>query len=285
MNVAPRPQGMRREEGIGSSEVAVVLGLNPYRSAWNLWAEKAGLVRPFEGNEKTKWGLRLEHPIALAWEEETGRQLYTCATYQHPEHPWAFASPDRLTSHPAEVCAATEIIEIKTAGYADRWGEPGTDQVPKEYAIQWMWQALVTGLHRGEIAVLIGGSDFRRYPMQARPTLQAAMFAKVKKWWETHIRDGHEPEMDDGDNAKDLGAMWDGTSGEIKDGGPAGDLLSKQLRTARDAYDKAARLKRLRENQVKRLIGPDLGVRGPGYEITWKPDARGTRRLRPTFND
>lgn len=283
MSTAPRPEGMRREEGIGSSEVAAALGLNPWRSAWSVWAEKSGLVPPFQGNAATEWGTRLEPVIAAAWSDETGLPVREVRTYQHPVEEWAFASPDRLFSDDD----GDAILEVKTASInaASDWGEPGTDAIPRHYRIQVAWQMYVTGIQRAEVAVLIGGSDFRRYVIPHAPTLEAAIASRAKAWWERHIRDGHEPEMTGTASEKaELGALFSETSGEIRNDGPDTDALVDEYREARENAKKWGRLLVLRENTIRRLIGPDEGIEGPGYRITYKHDKRGVRTLRPTFD-
>ena len=84
--------------------------------------------------------------------------------------------------------------------------------------------------------------------------------------------------------ASDLSGLFDGTSGNIVNGGPAGDEMAWKLRRAREEASRWGKVKTLRENEVKRMIGSDAGVSGPGYEITWKPNARGVRTLRAKFD-
>ena len=43
---------------IGGSDAAVVVGLNPYASAYSLWAEKTGRTAGFAGNLATEAGTR-----------------------------------------------------------------------------------------------------------------------------------------------------------------------------------------------------------------------------------
>ena len=39
-----------RKGYIGGSDAGAVLGMNPYKSAYSLWAEKTGKIPEFEGN-------------------------------------------------------------------------------------------------------------------------------------------------------------------------------------------------------------------------------------------
>jgi len=66
-----------RKDYITASDVAIILGHHPHKSALTLYNEKIGLLEPddLSGNENVKWGKRLESVIADVYTEETGRNL------------------------------------------------------------------------------------------------------------------------------------------------------------------------------------------------------------------
>jgi predicted phage-related endonuclease len=74
-------------------------------------------------------------------------------------------------------------VEIKTARTAEGWGESGTDEVPDAYAIQVQHGMAVTGLPRCDIAVLIGGSDFRIYAVERDHELIADLILAEAAFW------------------------------------------------------------------------------------------------------
>lgn len=47
-----------RNQGIGGSDASVIMGLNPYKSAYQLWLEKRGVAEPEDltGNPYIYWG-------------------------------------------------------------------------------------------------------------------------------------------------------------------------------------------------------------------------------------
>ena len=53
-----------RSRYIGGSDAGAVIGMNPYKSAYTLWAEKTGKIPGFEGNIITKVGAYLEDLVA-----------------------------------------------------------------------------------------------------------------------------------------------------------------------------------------------------------------------------
>ena len=49
-----------RAVSVGGSDVATILGLNPYRKRCNFIAEKCGIGPIFQGNQATRWGTVME---------------------------------------------------------------------------------------------------------------------------------------------------------------------------------------------------------------------------------
>ena len=63
----------QRQNRIGGSEFATVLGINPYKKRIELILEKAGVItNTFEGNDATRRGEFLENDIIAMFEDETG---------------------------------------------------------------------------------------------------------------------------------------------------------------------------------------------------------------------
>lgn len=85
-----------RKGYIGGSDAGAIIGLNPYNSAFSVWAEKTGQVPEFEGNISTRVGTYLEDLVAKLFAEETGKQVQRLNfTLVNPDYPWACANIDR----------------------------------------------------------------------------------------------------------------------------------------------------------------------------------------------
>src|SRR4051812_24779541 len=132
MTLTPDQLKMRLS-GIGGSEIAVVVGISPYAGFIDVWAVKVE-GRVFEGNAATRRGQILEPAVAAWYAEETGAQLREVGTIRHPTREIALATPDRI----ATLAGSERLVEIKTANLRqiDKWGEPGTDEVPAQYLAQ-----------------------------------------------------------------------------------------------------------------------------------------------------
>ncbi len=104
------------------------------------------------------WGREMEDLVARRWSSETGLAVGpTPGQLSHPDHPWMLANIDRTSPGDGS------ILECKTARTAEGWGPSGSDEIPLGYAVQVTHQMCVFGCGHAHVAVLIAGSDFRRY--------------------------------------------------------------------------------------------------------------------------
>jgi putative phage-type endonuclease len=121
-----------RRGGIGSSDAAVAVGLNPYKSQLALWMDKTGRAIEHEDaaedmGDPRYWGTLLEPYVAAAYQRKTGRRVRKVnAVLQHPTFPFMLANLDREIVGDPDV----QILECKTTGEfgarARRTALPGT---------------------------------------------------------------------------------------------------------------------------------------------------------------
>lgn len=64
-----------RTKGIGGSDVATVLGLNPYKTPLSLWEEKTGKAEGSPAGEAAYWGTTLEDVVAKEFSKRTGMKI------------------------------------------------------------------------------------------------------------------------------------------------------------------------------------------------------------------
>src|SRR6266849_2028048 len=74
---------------VGGSEIAALVGLDPNRDAFSVYAEKLGLVEPAPPTPRMRMGKKLERIIAEVYAEETGQCIAWCdRTMQHVDRSW-----------------------------------------------------------------------------------------------------------------------------------------------------------------------------------------------------
>lgn len=157
MSLSPE-QIENRRDGITATDVAAVVGVHPYKSAVDVWAEKTGQAQPFDGNTRTKWGEILEPVIRADYEERKGVRVETRGTLSHPDHPWMKATPDGLV-YVGNDNEPDRGLEIKchTMHLAYLYGAPGSDEVPQYELCQVSWGMGVTSLRRWDLVAFIDG--------------------------------------------------------------------------------------------------------------------------------
>ncbi len=289
--LSPEQLALRRQ-GLGASEVAAVLGLDPFSTALDVYLEKTGQAAPFPENRFMRWGKRLEAVIADEYAEQHPEyRLRPSGTLVGPE-PWMLATPDRLIvdqdglaslgdrvaagdmDEPEAVAAATTHgLECKSRGHfnADAWGETGTDEVPHSVAVQCHWGMIVTGLRRWDVAVLLGGNDYREFTLTWDDAIALELVARARAFWFDHVLAKVHPPFTGADSDhRFLLKTYPGHTGEMVPATPEVGEWATLLQVHRAAIETHEAEKSRLEAHLKEFIADRLGVEGPFGKITWK---------------
>ena len=174
-----------RKRGIGASEVAAVLGLNPYKTPLQVYEEKiADQVVEYPETLRMKRGLQMENLVADIYMEEYHRTVRRDNKMRiHPAHDFLYCSLDRTIV--AENGSGPGILEIKTAsGWAVKKWEA---VIPTQYFCQIQHQFAVTGYKWGEFAVFVDGCDLMSFQVSPDQEFIEIQTAALVKWWNEHV--------------------------------------------------------------------------------------------------
>ena len=199
-----------RRMGIGSSDIAPVLGLSPWATPYQVWMEKTGRGSPVfspDQVERMYWGSALESVIADRWAElhpdhwmEMGQHTIS------PLSPVAMATPDRVVTDHAGV---QRILEIKTAHSmaenAGNWGHED-DEVPTYYYLQCQWLMGVSGVHKCTVPVLFGGQRYREIEVVWNQDVFEAALDRANQWWQDFVVSDIPPPPVSEEDAR---SIWD----------------------------------------------------------------------------
>lgn len=260
----------QRKAGIGGSDVASVLGLNKYRSAYDVWVDKRSEeIVEIPMNERMHFGNKLEDVIAEEYIDRTGRKVRRANDIRiHKKFPCLIASLDRIIEsdekNPEEKKRGSGVLEIKTVGaYAYKEWETA---VPLNYYCQLMHYLSVTGYKWGAFAILVGGNEWHSFDVFRDEDFINEQNSVLADWWETHVLGGVEPDK----NAAD----WEkiaSIGGQKIEGTP--DVLS----TATDLSVVKGKIKALKaeaeglEETIKTFMANSEALTGNGTLIaTWK---------------
>ena len=138
-----------RKLGIGGSDAGAVCGLNPYRTAMQVYFDKTSDAVENTDNEAMRQGRDLESYVAQRFMESTRKKVRRSnAIFRHENYPFLLANVDRMVS------GENAGLECKTASpyVADQWKD---GQIPLHYQIQCYHYMNVCNADAWYIAVLI----------------------------------------------------------------------------------------------------------------------------------
>lgn len=180
-----------RKAGIGGSDVAAVVGVSKWTSAYALWATKSGLIPDdYKDSEAMEWGRLLEPVIRekFAARHPEWEVTNTNATFKSVEHEWLLANVDGIIQFED---GSHGVLEIKTAAYEDDW----VHGVPMYYQTQVRHYLRVFGLTRAIVAVLFHGNAYKEFEVMSDSFVDAADFDMLEKFW-AGVQNGTAPDWD-----------------------------------------------------------------------------------------
>lgn len=298
-----------RSKGIGGSDVATVLGLNPYKTPLSLWEEKTGKTKGSPAGEAAYWGTTLEDVVAKEFSKRTGMKIQRVNfLLSTGENGWMRGNIDRaivndqiaktVRVNKPEKAAETGLmlstdvgLECKTANafMADKWG-PSQEaeivsgkvvtehQIPLYYETQIQWYMAVTGIKKFYVAVLIGGQDFRMYEVQRDEDVINAIVEQCRVFWFEKVLADVAP---DPINVDDIKKMYSRDNGEMTE---ATNEQAIDIGELRNLKEQIKALKEQEEAVASRLImaiGEKTGLMLGGKKaVTYK--AMSTTRFSST---
>lgn len=264
-----------RRTGIGSSEIAAVLGLSPHAGPLDVYRAKVEGLE-VEETDVMRRGRHVEGAVAEWYAEETGATLVPVSTLVSAANPRVLATPDRFATFapgPGRAVGETRTLEVKTARWSmlSQWGEAGSADVPQHYALQVAWELAVTQHQRADVAVLFGGDDFRIYHLARDLELEGMLLEAGEKFWRDHVAPQKPPPVDGSKGSADwLAKRFPKAGANLL---PATDLAAAwaaRLREALAMKANATAKAAAATAQLKAIIGDEQGVAGDFGRITWK---------------
>lgn len=266
-----------RRTGIGGSDAAAVIGLNPFRSRIEVYADKMGMMPEKEDTESMRLGRDLEDYVAQRFCEATGKKVRrNNFMWCHDEHRCMIADVDR------EVIGENAGLECKTT---QAWGGKVImkGEIPLTYYVQCMHYMAVMGYDRVYLAVLIFGKGFFHFTIERDEDEITALVAAEASFWRDHVQAGISPDPDGSQSAEQaVDAIWGNRAQED-------ELLmfdfSDDMRELCELAAAEKEIKR-RKDAIKQRLQAALGEHMVGssdrYVITWRPQERSSidsRRL------
>lgn len=212
-----------RSKFIGGSDIAAVLGVSPWKSPFELWQQKTHRVPKEvptpEQKKRFDRGHRLEPVVVdmlMDRLQADGLEVELLARnerYVDAEHGFMACEIDfelRVTGE-VEIDGQVRWLDgehingdCKTVHpfAAKKWGDEGSDQVPIEYAAQFMFGLGITGRQLCICATLIGMDDLLVYWVERDQETIDGIRNRVHQFWTECVLADVEPDPIDFDDCK-----------------------------------------------------------------------------------
>jgi len=175
----------RRKKHLGSSDIAAILGLDRFKSAYDVWASKTDRLPDDSGNAATKAGQYFENGVLEYAEENLGNLIRN--QYRSVKG----SGIPIGTNVDAIVVQTGEPVEAKTAGLfgplMDHWGNENTDEVPDRVIIQASVHMLCTESELCHIAAFLGGRGFVPFVIRRDETIINVVSETAVNFWEKFV--------------------------------------------------------------------------------------------------
>lgn len=186
--LTPEQRAARRSH-IGASDVPAILGLDPFRTAGDVYWSKVAEI-PDATSASMDLGNRLEAIICDWAAERLDVQIERNVTVA--------AADGIITANlDARVLGRPEAIEAKFTTLADEWGDEGTDQIPDRVIVQCNVQAYAGTLDRVWVPGFIVGprsAELRMYCVPRSDELIGQIVPRVTEFWHQYVLTGTPPE-------------------------------------------------------------------------------------------
>ncbi|TNU61828.1 hypothetical protein FH505_18400 [Bacillus velezensis] len=278
---------LERRKGIGGSDASVVLGLNKWRTAFELWLDKTGQVPVSESaSEAAYFGSILEDIVAKEFEVRSGKKVRRKKSMlKHPEYDFILANVDRM------IVGEKAILECKTTSEYNL-KEWENDEIPADYIVQVQHYLGVLGpeYKKAYFAVLIGGNKFVWKEIERDDELIEMIFTAEVEFWNTSVLGGVAPALDGSSAAEEyLKKRYAETeSNKVIDLTAVNHERIKQYLQLKESIAELQLQAKELENQIKHeMKEAEYGFIG-NYQTSWKPvitNRIDTNKLKEQFPD
>lgn len=185
-----------RRKYLGGSDISAVLGLSPWKTPAQLWADKT--TPPVADAKESNRGAKQR---GKRWESVVAEMLVE--RLEEDGHKVEIVNANKRYTDPQIEHFAAEIdfevrldgeeeitnVELKTVHpfRLKEWGESGSDECPTHFTAQVMWGLGVTRRRKGILAPLFGADEIRAFPINADDTTIAWMRERGIAFWRDHV--------------------------------------------------------------------------------------------------
>lgn len=256
-----------RKNNINSTEVAALFNCSPYKTTFELWHQKRGsLEDTFTGNERTKWGTRLQDAIALGIAEDQAWSIRKMDEYIYDEELRAGSSFDYSIQ---ENTALLEIKNVDSLAFREGWiVEANNVEAPLFIELQVQHQMMLSRRQRAYIGALVGGNQTVLIEREYNHNIINEIKDRIKKFWAS-VDMGHEPRPDFERDYETIKSLYRAAKkGKLVEGTAAARELVESYSNISEQISNLNKKKDAIKGQLLMLIGDAEKMIGDGFSVS-----------------
>ena len=257
-----------RKQGIGGSDAGAVCGLNPYRTAIQVYYDKTSDSIEDVDNEAMRQGRELEEYVAKRFCEASGKKVRRAnAMFYDEKNLFMLADVDRM------IVGENAGLECKTASpYSEeKWRD---DKIPLSYQLQCYHYMSVCNADSWYIAVLIYGRDFKYYRIERDDEVIENLIRIEKEFWNEYVLKRVIPDPDGSKTADAAIAERFKESRSITIPLTGFDERLERRQELLSLLEKIETEKRQIDQELKLYLGDAEIAENEHYRISWKNFSR-----------
>ena len=257
-----------RKQGIGGSDAGAVCGLNPYRTAIQVYYDKTSDLIEDVDNEAMRQGRELEEYVARRFCEASGKKVRRAnAMFYDEKNPFMIADVDRM------IVGENAGLECKTASpYSEeKWRD---DKIPLSYQLQCYHYMSVCNADSWYIAVLIYGRDFKYYKIERDDEVIENLIRIEKEFWNEYVLKQVIPDPDGSKTADVAIAERFKESKSITIPLTGFDERLERRQELLSLLEKIETEKRQIDQELKLYLGDAEIAENESYRVSWKNISR-----------
>lgn len=240
-----------RQTYLGGTDIAAIAGKG-FRTPLEVYLEKiADVVIDDSPSRQALVGQRLEADIVDWAREDFGWEIDPGCTVRDPNYSYLGANTDGMIG-------ADELFEAKTYGMStkDRWGEPGSAEVPEDYYIQAVWYLGLTGRKLCRFAACDRGTlRLTPYAVPADPATFEVLKRLAIAFWCNNVVTRTPPSLQPGDG-ENIARLYPTDNGEEITADPALDAAAERIKEIDEITSPLLEEKDALREAIKIKIGP-----------------------------
>lgn len=182
-------QRQQRKSCLGSSDMAAVLGLDPFRNAADVYLEKTGKLKEQEETKVMRRGNYLE-PAILNFAEDVLGNLNRNVFFKAPGDLPMASNVD------AEVIETKYPVEAKSVGLfvGEHWGDEGSDEIPDRVIIQCHVHMICTQTAFCHVPVYLSAREFVMFGVALSKKIVDVICTEAASFWYNCVQKDTPPE-------------------------------------------------------------------------------------------